>query len=78
MFSILLPILDGDSNIHEIEHKDHLNKIARTHDKYLTAYGKSMKEQVKHLIKWRNTTVPKDLVSSNSFLNNAHSESSAI
>ena len=71
MFYSVFTLFNRDCGIFNPEHKKHLNKINRTLGKFLTEYGRSMKEQVNHLIKWRETYIPISLVSSNDFLSNA-------
>ena len=43
MFCSVFPLLNGDGDIFNPEHKEHLNIINRTHRKFLTQYGRSMK-----------------------------------
>ena len=71
MYGVVFPLLNGEGDVLDTKHTNYLNKIRRTHDQHLTGYGKKMREQVKHLIQWRDNSVPKNLITSNSFLSNA-------
>ena len=70
LFFSVFPSLNRDGDIFNPEHREHLNIISRTRGKFLTLYGRSMKNQVNHLIKRRETCIPTSLFSSNDFLSN--------